>query len=187
MLGVSRGHLRQVMKLYDIDRSFTAISDDNLESIIREYKQRKPKTGLRYIRGYLLDLGLHIPKERVRMSLQRVDPLSQTLRRREVIQRRTYEVPRPNYLWHIDGHHKMIRWGFVVHGITDGYCRTVSGWICGVCTILIVFGRSWACVSTRTICRPRFWCYSWRPLINMEFRYTCVETVVGKMCVYPPG
>ena len=132
MLGVSRNHLRQEMKLYGIDRSFTTISDDDLDSIIRDYKQRKPKTGLRYIRGYLSDLGLRIPKERVRMSLQRVDPLGQTLRRREVIQRRTYEVPRPNYLWHIDGHHKMIRWGFVIHGITDGYCRTVSGWICGV-------------------------------------------------------
>ena len=25
-------------------------------------------------------------------------------------------VPRPNVLWHIDGLHKLIRWGFVVHG-----------------------------------------------------------------------
>ena len=126
MLGVSRKHLRQHMKLYGIDRSFSTISDEELDTIIRDYKHRRPKSGLSYIRGYLISIGFRIPKERVRLSLQRVDPLGQTLRRRERIQRRTYDVPRPNHLWHIDGHHKMIRWGFVVHGIADGYCRTVN-------------------------------------------------------------
>lgn len=38
-----------------------------------------------------------------------------------------YRVKRSNALWHIDGHHKLIRWGFVVHGIIDGYCRTITG------------------------------------------------------------
>ncbi len=36
------------------------------------------------------------------------------------------ENPRPNSVWHIDGHHKLIRWGIVVHGMVDGFCRTVS-------------------------------------------------------------
>ncbi|KAI5982901.1 hypothetical protein EDC04DRAFT_2616344 [Pisolithus marmoratus] len=31
---------------------------------------------------------------------------------------------RPNALWHMDGHHKLIRWGIVIHGIVDGYCHT---------------------------------------------------------------
>jgi hypothetical protein len=123
---LNRTHLRQHMKLYGIDRSFSTIPDAELDTIIRDYKQRKPKSGLSYIRGYLLSIGLRIPKERVRMSLQRVDPLGQTLRWRDHIQRRTYDVPRPNHLWHINGHHKLIRWGFVVHGIADGYCRTVN-------------------------------------------------------------
>ncbi|ESK83118.1 hypothetical protein Moror_6050 [Moniliophthora roreri MCA 2997] len=30
-------------------------------------------------------------------------------------------------MWHIDRHHKLIRWGFVIHGIIDGFCRTVVG------------------------------------------------------------
>jgi len=30
-------------------------------------------------------------------------------------------VPWPNSLWHIDGHHSLIRWGFVVHGCVDGF------------------------------------------------------------------
>lgn len=60
------------------------------------------------------------------MSLYRMDRLGQTLRNQDVIKRRKYKVPRPNYLWHMDGHHKLIRWGIVIHGIIDGCCRTVS-------------------------------------------------------------
>ena len=36
-----------------------------------------------------------------------------------------YCVAGPNSLWHIDGHHKLIKWRFVVHGGIDGYSRTV--------------------------------------------------------------
>ena len=31
----------------------------------------------------------------------------------------------PNSVWHIDGHHKLIRWGLVTHGGIDGYSRTI--------------------------------------------------------------
>ncbi len=31
----------------------------------------------------------------------------------------------PNAVWHIDGHHKLIRWRFVTHGGIDGYSRTI--------------------------------------------------------------
>ncbi|KIJ99156.1 hypothetical protein K443DRAFT_62827, partial [Laccaria amethystina LaAM-08-1] len=37
-----------------------------------------------------------------------------------------YHVPRPNSLWHIDGHHKLIVWGIVIHGIADGYSRKAN-------------------------------------------------------------
>ncbi|KAG1781733.1 hypothetical protein EV702DRAFT_962652, partial [Suillus placidus] len=42
-----------------------------------------------------------------------------------IIQRWKYQVKCSNALWHLDGHHKMIQWGVVVHGFIDGYCRTV--------------------------------------------------------------
>lgn len=29
-------------------------------------------------------------------------------------------------LWHLDGHHKLIRWKFVTHGAIDGYSRTIT-------------------------------------------------------------
>ncbi|KAI9571411.1 hypothetical protein HD554DRAFT_2016771, partial [Boletus coccyginus] len=27
---------------------------------------------------------------------------------------------------HLDGYHKLIYWGFVIHGLIDGFCQTVS-------------------------------------------------------------
>jgi len=58
--------------------------------------------------------------------MNRVNGLGQALLQRNVIQRREYVSSRPNALWHLDGHHKLILWGFVIHGIVDGYCRSVS-------------------------------------------------------------
>ncbi|KAJ6479152.1 hypothetical protein C8R45DRAFT_832829 [Mycena sanguinolenta] len=70
--------------------------------------------------------GIRIQKRRARRSLQRVDNLGRILRKRKILKRRVYCARRPNALWHLDGHHKMIRWGIVVHGFIDGFCRTVG-------------------------------------------------------------
>ena len=69
---------------------------------------------------------LRVPWLVAQCALRRMDGLRYVLRWRDVIRRRKYDVPRPNYLWHIDGHHKLIFWGIVIHGIVDGFCRSVS-------------------------------------------------------------
>ena len=43
------------------------------------------------------------------------------LRWATVVSRRAYSVPGPNSLWHIDGHHSLITWGFIIHGCIYGY------------------------------------------------------------------
>ncbi|KAL4066834.1 hypothetical protein J3A83DRAFT_4039430, partial [Scleroderma citrinum] len=53
-------------------------------------------------------------------SVHRIDCLGQALRDRCVKTRQKYHVKWPNALWHIDGHHKLIRWGIVIHGFIDG-------------------------------------------------------------------
>ncbi|KAJ7442075.1 hypothetical protein B0H11DRAFT_1615454, partial [Mycena galericulata] len=53
-----------------------------------------------------------------------VDGLGQVLRR-HIIERRDYKSARPNSTWQMDGHHKLIMWGIVIHGVIDGYDRTV--------------------------------------------------------------
>ena len=42
-----------------------------------------------------------------------------------VVSRRAYSVPGPNSLWHIDGHHSLVNWGFVIHGAIDGFSRCI--------------------------------------------------------------
>ncbi|KAJ7582311.1 hypothetical protein C8J56DRAFT_722093, partial [Mycena floridula] len=58
---------------------------------------------------------------RIKASIDRVDPLGQALHVRKPVKHKPYSVPRPNALWHMDGHHKMICWGVVIHGIIDGF------------------------------------------------------------------
>ncbi|KZT31532.1 hypothetical protein SISSUDRAFT_974445, partial [Sistotremastrum suecicum HHB10207 ss-3] len=61
----------------------------------------------------------------VKESLKRVDGVGVQLRRTGTVQRKCYESEGPNLVWHMDGHHKLILWGIVIHGMIDGYCRTV--------------------------------------------------------------
>ena len=42
-----------------------------------------------------------------------------------LVRRRKYNVPGSNSLWHIDGHHSLINWKFVIHGAIDGYSRAI--------------------------------------------------------------
>ena len=46
---------------------------------------------------------------------------TQGTRVQRLIIRRSYNVPSPTSLWHIDSHHSLIRWHLVVHGCIDGY------------------------------------------------------------------
>ncbi|KAF8151214.1 hypothetical protein K438DRAFT_1865083 [Mycena galopus ATCC 62051] len=67
----------------------------------------EPTSGRRYVVGELHSKGLQVQKEWVRKSLARVDGLGQLLWQQNM-RWRVYTVPRPNYLWHCDGHHKLI-------------------------------------------------------------------------------
>lgn len=75
--------------------------------------------------GHLRSNGIRVPRCRVRASIHRVDPVNTAIRRRLTVRRRVYYAEGPNSVWHIDGHHKLIRWRFVTHGGIDGYSRTI--------------------------------------------------------------
>ena len=108
---------------------YTDISDNDLDGLIGSIRQRHPHSGQSLIQGLLLSANVHVQRYRIRGALHRIDPLGAILRRNEPITRRRYTVPGPNSLWHVDGHHSLIRWGFVVHGgfsrlIVYLYCST---------------------------------------------------------------
>jgi hypothetical protein len=123
---VSRGTLYKYMDEFGIESKYSSITDEELDKIAKEVQQSRPETGRRYLAGHLSSAGIKVQMERIRQSLARIDPIGQAIRNKETVQRRDYRMPRPNAMWHIDGHHKLIRWGIVIHGIIDGFCRTVS-------------------------------------------------------------
>ena len=125
-LGVHRNTVKNYMKLYKISRQpFSTMLDPLLDSLIKGFKDSHPNAGIRYIRGFLLQRGMRVQRSRIVASLSRVDGVAKVILRNKTIKHREYKSARPNALWHMDGHHKLGPWGFVIHGITDGFDRVV--------------------------------------------------------------
>jgi hypothetical protein len=135
LLGIHRHTLRHCLQSNNVYHGFSALSSSDLDVLVRTFRQTKPESGIRYLIGFLRRRGLRIQKRRIKASILCVDGLGCTLHGRNTIRRRRYKVSRPNYLWHVDGHHKLIHWGFVIHGFIDGYCRTVSCIGHGICKL----------------------------------------------------
>ena len=112
---------------YEIDRKkFSTLSDADLDEHVRRICSLNPLIGEKTVSGRLTYQGIHVQRERLRASLRRVDPTGVRARVKCVLRRRQYSVPAPNDLWHLDGYHKLIRWGLVIHGGIDGYSRIVT-------------------------------------------------------------
>ena len=108
ILGIHRTTLYLHMKRHGILQEYSKLSGADLDILTKRFKTMKPESGLRYLIGFLRRHGLRIQNRRVRASMKRVDQLGKTLRSQRSIRRRTYHVKRPNSLWHLDGHHKLI-------------------------------------------------------------------------------
>jgi hypothetical protein len=127
VLHVHPNTLRAHLKLHGnrVYSRFSDITDAEIDILIRWFRHKYPKSGIRYATGYLRSNSIRVPKRRVLSSMKRVNPVGQRLRIRATIKRREYRVSRPDALWHMDGHHKLISWGIVIHGFIDGYSRKV--------------------------------------------------------------
>ena len=128
LLGVSRWTVARRVDQYGLGdvRGFDHLSEEELDEIRSTYiANHGTAIGQNYVGGHLRSLGLRIQRRRVRESIARADPQNTALRWGVVISRRTYHLPWPNSLWHLDGHHSMIRWKIVIHGCIDGFSRRV--------------------------------------------------------------
>lgn len=127
ILGISRSTLYRRLEQESIDLTcrYTNISENALDVVVASIKQAHPNDGERLMIGHLRNRGIVLPRSKIRASIHRVDPINTAIRRSITVRRRVYSVSGPNSLWHIDGHHKLIKWRFVVHGGIDGYSRTV--------------------------------------------------------------
>ena len=113
MVGVSVRTIRRRMSEFGllISAQYANITDVELDGMVREVQCQFPMCGNRQMQGHLLARGYRLQQSRVRESQRRVDPDGAVIRRLHVLNRREYSVPPPRSLYHIDGHHKLIRYG----------------------------------------------------------------------------
>lgn len=133
---VSAARLARAMKLHPNTlrrrlkesgyQQFSDVTNFELDTLMREFRRRHPKSGIRYAVGFFGRHHLRVAKKRIASSLRRINPIAQRIRAHANLERRGYKNARPNSVWHIDGHHKLIRYGIVFHGFIDGYSRKVS-------------------------------------------------------------
>ncbi len=105
---------------------YANISDNELDNLVKELRYHQPFSGQIILMGILKSRGIRIHRQRLRDSLHRVDSFGMINRWANIIPRRVYKVAGPNSLWHIDGHHKLIRWKLVIHAAIDGYSRMIT-------------------------------------------------------------
>lgn len=126
-LGVHRHTVKHYLQSYQIRKQeYSQISDEELDILVQKFKQKRPTTGITYLRGHLLQQGWRIQRDRLLASISRVDGIQQVLRKNLAVKRRTYVSSRPNAMWHMDGHHKLGPWGFIIHASIDGCDSIVS-------------------------------------------------------------
>lgn len=123
MLGVHRNTLTNWRKEVGFADPMQTLTDEALDEIIMEHKQEN--RGEKTTEGYLRSMGYKITRNALRKSINRVDLAGRQLRKQKAVKRREYQVEGPHHLWHIDGHHKLIKYGLVTHGCIDGFSRTV--------------------------------------------------------------
>ena len=120
IIGVSRSTLYRALEGSNLI-GVTEISNQELDEVIVSYKEAHTNDGERILIGYLRSRNIHIPRSRIRNSIHRMDPHGIEQRRLTTIRHRAYYVKGPNYVWHMDGNHKLIRWKFIIHGSIDGF------------------------------------------------------------------
>ncbi len=117
MLGCSKRTVERRLSTYHLStHNFSLKIDNDLDVRIKETGNVFPRCGEKMAQSRLLTQGIHVQRQRVRESLCRVDPSGVEARLSNVLQRRIYQIDSPNALWHLDGHHKLIRCRMVVHG-----------------------------------------------------------------------
>ena len=110
MFDCSRRTVERKMKKSGLSmRNYTPSSDPELDSMVSEITSLFPHCGEKSVSSRLRSCGILVKRERIQASLRRVNPSGVILRSRAVLHCRSYQVPSPNALWHLDGYHKLIR------------------------------------------------------------------------------
>ena len=114
MISVSEKTIKRRLKDYDLSITgcYARLSDEELDGLVRDIVAQNPNCGYRRMLGFLMSRGVRVSEQRTRESMHRVDPEGVLLCAMQLttIYRREYKVPGVLSLWHIDSHHKLIRY-----------------------------------------------------------------------------
>lgn len=112
-MGLCRATLYRRMSEYNISvrELYSTCTDAELDERVSAIKETMPHAGYRLVKGTLAAQGYRIQWSRVKAAMHRVDSLGTLCRmtQMECVVRRTYSVPCPMYLVHMDTNHKLIR------------------------------------------------------------------------------
>uniref|UniRef100_A0A9J8A393 Integrase core domain-containing protein n=1 Tax=Cyprinus carpio carpio TaxID=630221 RepID=A0A9J8A393_CYPCA len=129
LCGVSRRTMNRRLKEQSLSvrGCYSCISDNELDRVVRSIKIRMPHAGYRLVKGELLARGHRIQWHRVKASMQRVDGAGILARMFQLgfVARRSYSVPAPLSLVHVDTNHKLITFNIVIFGGIDGFSRKI--------------------------------------------------------------
>ena len=98
--------------MYNISlrRKYFQLEDDDLDTLVAKYVEGNAALGANSVQARLKGQGIIVQRQRVRDSLLRLDPAGVAQRSlSSPLERRVYSVPGPNFCWHMDGNHKLIR------------------------------------------------------------------------------
>ena len=94
-----------------------------VEHIRQEIQDTGEHRGYRSVYQHLVEKGIQIPLNLVRITIKELDPAGVERRSRHSLKRRKYKTKGPNDVWHIDGNDKLKPFGFYIHGGIDGFSR----------------------------------------------------------------
>ncbi|KAG6904985.1 hypothetical protein DXG01_005822 [Tephrocybe rancida] len=127
----------------------STISNEELDELLLRLRGHFRRAGITILDGMVRWLGHRIPRQRIRESLTRIDPVRRVFECIR-IRRRVYNVPGPNSLWHHDGQHAWMEenmgqgcgsylWGRSVHNV-----RIEQLWV----DVTAQIGATWADLFT---------------------------------------
>ena len=125
MLKVSPSALYRWRLAHSYSPPTVQVSNGELDLLVRSYQSDNVRRGEVLTMGYLRARGVAVTRQRLRESIWRVDPHGRHERRTLRAKRVQYTVAGVHHLWHIDGNHKLIKYGLVIHGGIDGYSRGI--------------------------------------------------------------
>ncbi|KAE8213844.1 hypothetical protein CF319_g9136 [Tilletia indica] len=127
LFGCSPSTIKRRRREAGLDKNHHDIDMDDLCAAIETVRSMGTgDVGERCLTGALNSIGVSVSRAKIRAAVRMLDPFPLSSRWHTALQRRTYYVPFVNSLWHVDGHHKLIRWRIVIHGCIDGKTRIVT-------------------------------------------------------------